>query len=209
MSICASESSRKTSLAVTILALLLFAVLFHFFQSQKRLVGGDIAPAKLLWLCTAVLFFLLIPALMLKDPRLSRNYRQIYLFILVSMLLRAPLELYMMYITKNWHPFYGIAHNLFNFSVFVIALGLNPPTCTSQKNYYVNLLFIAFLLLVESYFAWYFAANFFTNLNDQGTPIYFVPDTAQYTFILNMTWSVDFLCVLYLIFFIPKWIRDV
>lgn len=113
MSSCASDSRAARRLSSVVIVTGMAALLFYVVQNRGWLEGGNIALPKLLWLAYAILFWFCLPALIVLDTRTPAVWRRIYAIFLVNMLLRAALELFMMYVTNSWSPYYGIGHDLF------------------------------------------------------------------------------------------------
>lgn len=101
---------------VLILALLALAALLGFLfwrkQNVRRARGGRISPPKLAWLFYAIfLWFLLCPVVAL-DPAVEPNLRGVLGGFGALMWVRGVAELYMLYVSFNWKPPYGIGHDV-------------------------------------------------------------------------------------------------
>jgi hypothetical protein len=57
-----------------------------------------------------------------------------------------------MYIWHNWHPWYGIGHNIFSASLSLLLIQLTPQNTPALRFYFF---IMARLFLVETGFAWY------------------------------------------------------
>ncbi len=78
---------------------------FWFVQNDHLTTqGGGIAPVKAAWLMTCIFYWIFLPALLSKDQLVSPSLRMCYGVFLGNMLLRAVVELYLMYVTQSWHP---------------------------------------------------------------------------------------------------------
>ena len=180
--------SPKQSLRVAYKTILIMLIasggLFYYWQNYAGGLGGKIALPKLFWLACALWFWYFLPLLVGLDVRIGRLLRRVYWILLANMVLRAAIELWMMYLSQNWHPYWGIAHDLFS-AVLILVLGLRLRPATPldravRRNFQVS----GWMFWLESYFAWYF----FNAVHSSEQPIYFVPATAQHSGILWMTW---------------------
>ncbi|RMH75273.1 MAG: hypothetical protein D6680_12215 [Cyanobacteria bacterium J007] len=198
------------------------AVYFYIYQNFMNGVGGGIALPKLLWLAYALWFWYFLPSLVICDRRLAPKSRQIYGIFLGNMIVRAIVELWMMYGPKNWHPYYGIAHDLFS-AVLVFGLliwwswsrseattsspGDRPDQGNSQQltdTVRLNFQVMGVMFLIESYFAWYMLQN----VRSESGPVYFVPGSSDYADILILTWLVVLALTGQQIMFAWQWLGD-
>jgi hypothetical protein len=186
------------SLALMLIALLLFA----YLQNQGMLVGGKIATAKLLWLFYAIFFWFALPILVLLDGRGSDGMRRIYKVFLLNMGARAVIELYMMYVSLNWHPYYGIGHDLFSLALLVCLLSVHRSTSSLDRLLGSNLWVISAMLLLETGFAWYLL----TQVSDGRSAIYFVPADASHATVIWITWGAVLILSCYLYAWAKRWL---
>lgn len=154
----------------------------YWLQNVAGVLGGAVAPAKALWLSLALIFWFVMPALMAADARLNSHERRLFGLFFVFMLVRGVIELWMLYISNNWHPYYGITHNLI---CLLLLGGLLIRSCSTYR-LGVRLLSLVLIsmLIAETYFAWYFLNAFAT----AGTEIFFVPDDPAFAVVLRVTW---------------------
>ena len=125
--ISAHQQRSRRRLYLSLALMSLAALLFFVMQNQSLLVGGEIAPAKLLWLFAAIFYWFVLPLLIVIDGRGSAAMRRIYAIFLANMCARALIELYMMYLSQNWHPYYGIGHDAFSILlILLLAAGTGP-----------------------------------------------------------------------------------
>lgn len=113
--------AKRTRILIPLIVLTLLGsgVAFHFHQNAGAL-GGSISWAKTLWLFFAVgLWFFISPVLAL-DPALPLSLRKTLGSFSTWMWLRGVAEIYMLGVTKNWIPPYGIVHDL---SAIALLLG--------------------------------------------------------------------------------------
>lgn len=159
-----------------LLLLAISGVAFYLSQNSHQLPGGSVASVKILWLGSVLFCWYWLPGVMLLDRGLGRDQRLLALF-LGNMLARAIIELGMMYAWHNWHPWYGISHDLFTagLCLFLASSSLLPLI----RRYFRVM---AVLFLVETGFAWYMLHH----VAGAG-PVYFVPAGEQHQAILLLT----------------------
>jgi hypothetical protein len=101
--------------ALLIVALVLAlgaAYRFYRRQNTQRGSGGRISLPKIAWLFYAVFVWFLLCPLLALDPAVPQACRWIFGAFAASMWIRGAAEMYMLYVSKNWRPPYGIAHDL-------------------------------------------------------------------------------------------------
>jgi len=191
--------------AVTVLAAA--ALGFYWLQNHYRPVGGEISWPKLFWLSYAILLWFVLPILVAADPRLAPQWRRPFFFLFVLMLARGLAELWMLYVSLNWSPWYGIGHDLLCASVLVAcAVRLwtaTPPGGRLEQLVLLHMGVTALMFVPEIYFAWYMQAHF----NTQGdAAIYFVPDDPAYAVVLRVTTAAVVLLSVYFPVFLFQWL---
>jgi hypothetical protein len=179
------------------------AVVFYLAQNTLRPVGGEIAPSKLSWLSGAILLWGVLPWLLLADARLGMPLRRAYAVLAGLMLARAAVEGWMLYVTLNWSPWYGIAHDAACMAALLgLAARIAPARALERlawRHLYVSAAFFA----PEIYFAGYMLANFDT----QGAAaIYFVPGHPDHAIVLWITTATVVCLAAYLAVFLHRWI---
>ncbi len=198
MWICASEAKIRVILIAILFSMMAVAALFFLVQNSATLAGGSIAFPKLLWLTTVIFCWFIIPILLIVDARFL-NLRFLISLFIFNMLFRAIIELVMMFISNNWHPYYGIGHDLFTLllcSVLAVRIG--------TKNKLVSGYFrvMAILFLIESLFAWYML----NNVHNETGIVYYVPDEEPHQLVLRITTFVVLATLIYLTYFLRKWL---
>lgn len=96
--------------------LLLAAAVGWFSRRQARperaRIGGALSPPKQVWLFLALGTWFVAAPLLALDPAVSRPWRALLGAFALLMLIRAPLELVLLYGLRRWTPPMGIAHDL-------------------------------------------------------------------------------------------------
>lgn len=204
MLISVSETVLRSASNALIALLLISGLLFHLLQNRLHIIGGKIALAKLLWLGLAILLWVGLPLLLALDGRLGRWLRYAFAFLFVSMAVRGIIELWMLYVSKNWSPAYGILHDLLCMAGLLLFLALAWQAGEIRLHAGVALhgVVTTLLFIPEIYFAWYMRSNFNTK---GGAAIYFVPDETKHRRVLRMTASIDMMLLLYLPVFLYHW----
>jgi hypothetical protein len=110
-----TEVSLLTRLGALASAALVATLVQRFARGQNRphaKLGGRISRPKQLWLgFTVYAWFCLCPLLALEGA-LHPVLRTLLGVFALSMWIRGIAELVMLYVTRNWRPPYGIAHDL-------------------------------------------------------------------------------------------------
>jgi hypothetical protein len=205
-----SEARLRLGALFAVGVTLLCALAFHAAQNRLALTGGSVALSKGIWLGLAVLFWLVLPALILADARIAPALKQPFMLLLLLMGARGVAELLMLYVFMNWSPFYGIAHD-----VLCVALlwgwcfRRRGPGAADHRDPLASAMWrhawvTGALFLPEIYYAWYMQANFTT----RGTSaVYFVPDDAAHSQVLAVTTAVDAVALAYLCLFLFAWLH--
>jgi hypothetical protein len=98
------------------------AALFYHRQNRQQVLGGRISPAKFAWLLyTVFVWFILCPLLALA-AEVGYPLRVILGSFAVCMWGRGVVEIYMLYVSKNWRPPLGITHDVLS---LLLILGLS------------------------------------------------------------------------------------
>jgi len=209
MSNSRSEARLRFGALSAVGATLLCALAFHAAQNRFALTGGSVALCKGIWLGLAVLFWLVLPALILADARIVSALKRPFGLLLLLMGARGAAESLMLYVFRNWSPFYGIAHDVLCVALLWgwclrhrglrIAGSGSPPASTLWR----HACFTGALFLPEIYYAWYMQAHFTTRGMN---PVYFVPDDAAHQQVLAVTTVVDAAALAYLCLFLFAWL---
>ena len=158
---------------------------FGHLQNQGHLVGGDISLPKTLWLNLTILSFLVLPAVLWRDDRFDQGTRAVFGAIFASFLVRAVIELPIIYLTDWWRCSYGIAHDLITSAVVVALFGRVRARGGGRDGQAAGFLFLfVTLLFVEAAFA-----RAFCSVADPAAGIYFAGDEATFRAINRATWA--------------------
>lgn len=143
-------------------AMALFGV--RFYRRQKGgALGGAMSRPKAYWLSFAIWFwFILCPAVGF-DGALSPPLSRALVAFGVSMWLRGAVEMVMLYVTRNWVPPIGIAHDVLCFLLVggVVGAGADQLRVEAGPLELWGLLLVASVLVslvVEVHHAWSFYA---------------------------------------------------
>ncbi len=112
----------KASLVGAALLVVLAGLAFLHRQNKKAALGGRISRPKLLWLLYAIYVWFLVCPLLAFDPGVPKHIRRILAVFAAAMWIRGLLEMVMLYVTKNWRPPYGVAHDVFSMVILVLGL---------------------------------------------------------------------------------------
>ncbi len=200
MSASLSEHQLRSAFHAVVGGFVMLAAGFYVLQNSGALPGGDISIVKLAWLWCTILFWFLLPGLLLLDRRMPPPARRACIVLLAGMLVRGVVELFMMYVTHNWHPWLGIGHNLL--MIVLMTLWLAPLRVADQP--YAGYLVVATAIFIpETGFAWYML-NYAT---DPDAVVYFVGDDAGHTGVLIVTAVCVAALVAYLVLFYGRWLH--
>lgn len=182
------------------------ALAFHWVQNEYRPVGGEISWPKLFWLAYAILLWFVLPALLCADSRLDGAWRRPFFLLFLLMLARGVVEGWMLYVSLNWSPWYGIGHDIVCAALllaFAAAL-YRRAASRLERLMLLHLLVSALMFGPEMYFAWYMQAHFNTQGDDA---IYFVPDDPVYATVLRATTAAVAFLSVYLPVFFFHWLH--
>lgn len=199
-----SERSLRRAVWASVVVLALAGIAFYHLQNSLRPVGGTISVPKAFWLAGAVFLWGVLPLFILADARLGAQLRRMFAALAALMLARGAIEGWMLYVTFNWSPWYGIAHDAVCASMLTwLGARAEVPTLlhrTVRNHAWMSAAFFG----PEVYFAWYMQAHFDTT---GGSAVYFVPDDPIYAVVLRVT-TVTVVCLfLYLPVFLYRWIH--
>jgi hypothetical protein len=109
-------------------------VLFWRRQNVRAAQGGRISPPKMAWLIYAIFLWFFLCPLVALDPAVHPHLRLVLGGFGAFMWLRGGAELYMLYVSHNWRPPYGIGHDVLCLLLVLGGLGsyllspTGPPT---------------------------------------------------------------------------------
>jgi hypothetical protein len=200
MLMLSSDRRLRSAFFFILGGLVVAAAAFYPLQNSGLLPGGQLAPVKLAWLACAILFWYLLPCLLLFDGRMSKAARVAITVLLANMLARAVIELFMMYVSKNWHPWLGIGHDLF--SLLLMSVVTVPVIRESHSLYASYLLVATAMFLPEALFAWYMLAY----AGAPGETVYFVPNDPAHNGIMLVTAGCVVALAVFLVSFAKRWL---
>ncbi len=178
------------------------AAIFYSMQNAAALPGGQIALPKLFWLGLVIVCWYIIPAFLVSDKRLS-ELRCLAGVLLGNMLLRGIIELWMMYQLHNWHPYYGIGHDILSLFICIFLATFSAARSTPKSIWLAGYFAVmALLFAIEAGFAWYMLTSV---QSSTGESVYYVPAGGQHSMILTITSIVIIITLGYLFVFIRKW----
>jgi hypothetical protein len=199
----ASEPALRRATWVCLGLVAAAAAFFYLAQNSLRPVGGEIAFVKLLWLAGAVLLWGVLPPLIAGDARLGLPLRQAFAALAALMLARAAIEGWMLYVSLNWSPWYGIAHDVLCVAVLLAFAARVAPRDALERAARRHLAASAAFFAPEMYFAWYMQAHFDTR---GAAAVYFVPDDASHARALLVTGVAVVCLAAYLAMFLRRWL---
>lgn len=175
--------------------------LFYYYQNIGVFPGGDIALSKIFWLGFIIFFWFFAPILLLFHGVENKVDQWLVALHLINVWLRAIIELFMMYQYDNWHPMYGIAHDIFSLFILLFIMMIFQEGLSRFINYFFIVITATFA--IEAYFANYML----NNVVSQEGSVFFVPDSDEHQAILVMTWFVLMMLSIYFVFFVKKWYK--
>jgi hypothetical protein len=149
----------KVFLSVGIIAFVVMAWSYYHRQNRPKVTGGPISRPKVLWLFFALfLYYFLGPWIFISTE--ESQYTSALKTILSIIGLRAVIQPILMYITKNWTPYFGIGFNI----VGAVAIILMVFYCFDGGGLYHNsgyihlfyLIIVVMTLFTDSYYAYRF-----------------------------------------------------
>lgn len=195
------SSSKHRLLAATLTPLILCGVAFYLVQNNNGLPGGEVALSKIFWLGLVIFYWYVAPALLLFSGIKCAHESVIIKVHLINVWLRAIIELYMMYGSQNWSPYYGITHDLLSLCLLLGILYLyRQELCKTTARLFIVL---SAIFAVETCFAYYMVSS----VPADAGPIYFVPQSPEYSQVLMITWVVVISLLLYMFSFVKSWLN--
>ena len=143
----------KIFLAFTLL-LVIASIFLSFQQNKGDKMGGSISPAKSFWLFYCIYtWFLLLPFILYKELVPEPLYT-LWLGFVGWMIFRGAAEMFMMFITKNWTPPLGIAHNISCIAWLVLgSIYYRTTLSTLELPFIIFHISLIIGLFMETYYA--------------------------------------------------------
>lgn len=197
-----SERQKKITLGVLLLTLFGVGSFFYSYQNVGNLPGGNIALSKVLWLGCIIFFWFFAPLLLLLEKGINKTDRWLLQLHMANVWIRGFIELFMMYQYQNWQPTYGISHDILS----MIGLLILVVFCRNRLSSFIKyfLIVITMTFFIEACFAQYML----TYVNNENSPVFFVPAGSEHQIILTITWFVLIFLSGYLIYFIKYFLRN-
>lgn len=104
--------TTRVLLALALIGCTWLALRFARKQNQPKARGGRISRPKIAWLFYAVFLWFFVCPLVALDPSVHPALRFTLGIFSVVMWLRGVAELYMLYVSHNWRPPYGVGHDV-------------------------------------------------------------------------------------------------
>jgi len=167
----------------------LIAALFWRQHLDSRL-GGELSPAKALWLGYALGAWFLVAFTFYRSPRVAPALRRVYGAHLLSFAVRAAVELPLMAF-RAWIPPYGMVHDLFTAAVITLLLRSAPPDKagpgeTASRTARRFLTSIRLGILCDGLFAWLF----YQAVRGDTRTTWFAGSAPEFALINTLTWTV-------------------
>ncbi|TBR21293.1 hypothetical protein EPO15_10685 [bacterium] len=158
--------------------------LFGWRQNRGGVVGGPISLPKVLWLNLTLTVFFGLPAVLWRDGALSPGMRALWGWLLLSFVLRAVIELYLIYVTITWKCVYGISHDFFTLALAGLLRAAMPAPAPGDARAAAFLWLYTAVLVVEAGMA-----KAFSLLADPKTGIYFASDDERFKRVNRASWA--------------------
>jgi len=121
----------------------------------------------------------LLPIFWLTDPTIPKPTKQWLALFLLSMLIRAVVELFMMYVSNNWLHAYGIIHDIFS---LLLCLFIAQKLLASRQPMVAYFFYCAILFVLETYFALYLR-----DVSSADGSVFFLESGPEHTLVLWIT----------------------
>lgn len=140
------------------LVVLLGALLWYRARQARGAIGGALSGPKAAWLLWAIYTWFFAAPLLGLDPACPSPWREVLLVGAANMWARGLVELYMLHVSKNWRPPYGIAHDVFSLALALATWALAPSDDAALATLWglafgLCCLVIAASYAVETYYA--------------------------------------------------------
>lgn len=180
---------------------------FFVLQNSGQVRGGSISVAKTLWLFTVLFYWYMLPAFWWLDSRLPRVVRLVFLLALVNMIVRAIVELPMMYVTDSWLHIYGIMHNVcsimlsIGIALWLVKVGRDAKEVKPHLLWVVGyFIWSAVLFFIESIFAYYLRM-----VTSADGSVFFLPASQSHLIMQNVTIFVVVCVWVSVVFLTGRW----
>lgn len=148
-------------------AALLAAWVRRFARKQNRggrddrRLGGRISGPKVAWLFFTVFTWFVVSPVLAADPNVGRGLRLTLGAFAAWMWIRGGIEMYVLYVSRNWRPPIGIAHDLSCVALIVGVLASQGPLPAAASPLDRWVLTFVVMVLVSLLVEMLYAALFF------------------------------------------------
>lgn len=152
------STSTRLGLALGLLLVATISLIFARRQNRAAGLGGAISRPKQLWLAWTIYTWFVVAPTVAADPGLPRPLAWTLGGFAGWMWFRGLAELFMLYVTKNWRPPYGISHDL-SCIAWILGAGIYfGPVTEGVAAQWVQALVLVMLasLCLETWYAWAF-----------------------------------------------------
>lgn len=183
-------AGRRFRRLLAVIAALAAAVgCFATLQNAGVMVGGEISTPKVLWLLLAITSFIVVPMAWWRWSSTAWPVRAAAGIIGISFVVRALIELPMLYLTTAWDTSMGVAHDIAVVALAggILAWGHGRGAVRTAADVRGSALMatVLALLVAEAGFAYAFGG-----VADPSTGVYFASTAAQFNAINAATWAV-------------------
>lgn len=134
-----------------------FAVFMHFKQNSGKKLGGEISPAKSFWLFYCIYSWLIFIPFICFTQKIPEPYQTTWIAFSIWFWIRGVIEMFMMFVTKNWTPPIGITHNISCFLLLVfLPFFIEGYLQSINSPFMIYHLSLILSIIMETYYAFTF-----------------------------------------------------
>jgi uncharacterized protein (UPF0333 family) len=189
---------------MTLLLLLVITAIvglyYHHHQNARTAIGGKISKPKSFWLFFALFHYYIFPTLLLIQVDVQTPGYGGLVLCFGFLLLRAIIQMALMFGSKNWTPTIGLA---FNFTLSAAAIYsmakilLTKPEWQQQPMLLLYLLLLLCIAIADSYYAQQFHKLVGTKTMGKDAIWFAPPDDPAFAKINRITFRNNFLLSLF------------
>ena len=175
-----------------LIPVLIIAISFIFYwgQNKKENIGGKMALCKLFWLDYTLITWFFLPLYFYIKGFHGEAFDILYV-LSASMWVRGIIELFMLYVTKNWTPPLGITHNIITILLVISAMYF---TIIHSKVHFIFSLSLLLSLLLETYYAYAFYKIVKDKTKGDEAIWFASKENPQFTWVLKVTTIGNIFC---------------